>query len=694
MASACRGADWEQQIRALRPADTGASENAVLDELQQRAEASLAAIKHATTREQADAERKKLREELTRSLGLELLPKRPNLHVRDVGTVSRDGYHIEKIVFQSLPGVSVPAHVYVPNGIKSRAPAVLFYVGHWWPDAKTKPDFQAFCINMARLGFVVLTWDPFGQGERGISSRDHRRTESLVVGVAQQGIAEYETRCALQYLLTRKDVDPERIGMTGASGGGYNTWITAGLDDRIKVAVPVVGTSEFFEQISVARPLDWYHGSEHCHYVPGLIRYANNHEFVAMAAPKPLMIIAASHDQSFPIAGVKTIYSYGRDLYRSYDVPDKIGFFEDTEEGHGYQKRKREAAYGWFLRYLMNRGDGGPYAEPETVPSPFDAAELRCFPEGKNEAAGPGIVETVRGLAAELPEKRSSGSLEQRMHWPAAPPIAPPRISDARVQRVVIPSENGLPLPAFLLRPEGDVHGLLVAADDRGKEAIASQLPFDDILRSGWAVLAVDPRGIGELATSKMGWVAAVSLLLNENFVGRQAFDMARAVELAHEAFPDKPVGIYTNGSDVSLAGAYVVAHCPELRFYVLQNGFASYRQFFDRPRSLATSFELKKDDRDRTSSFDREIPFAYVPFDALRGLDLPDLLARSRARGLVANPIDGDWAAMDQSDARKTFGASIGVITGPGSDAGIRDFLKAQLNNPQVAWNAQGRTH
>jgi dienelactone hydrolase len=136
----------------------------------------------------------------------------------------------------------VPAHLYVPENLQQAAPAIRFYNGHWWPDAKTRPDFQAFCINMARLGFVVVRFDPFGQGERGISTRDHRRVESLLVGVTQQG-AEYETQCAIEYLLSRKEVDPQRIGMTGASGGGYNTWITSALDDRIKVAVPVVGTS-------------------------------------------------------------------------------------------------------------------------------------------------------------------------------------------------------------------------------------------------------------------------------------------------------------------------------------------------------------------------------------------------------------------------------------------------------------------
>ena len=140
--------------------------------------------------------RGRLRRRLQQSLGTDRLPWPPALRPRVVGTLPRDGYRIEKIVYQSLPGMQVPAHLYVPDGLDRPAPAVLFYPGHWWADSKARPDFQAFCINMARLGFVVLSFDPFGQGERGVSSRDHRRTEALLVGVAQQGIAEYETRCA------------------------------------------------------------------------------------------------------------------------------------------------------------------------------------------------------------------------------------------------------------------------------------------------------------------------------------------------------------------------------------------------------------------------------------------------------------------------------------------------------------------
>src|SRR5450631_2100629 len=190
----CSAQDWQAQISALRPADTKSEEIAVLDEVQARARRMLEAIPHARTRAQADAARAVLRRELEASLGFGRLPWPPDLRPRSAGAVRRQGYRIEKIIYQSLPGVLVPAHLYVPDGLTAPAPAILFYSGHWWPDAKTRPDFQAFCINMARLGFVVLAWDPFGQGERGMSGRDHRRVESLLVGVAQQGVAQYETR--------------------------------------------------------------------------------------------------------------------------------------------------------------------------------------------------------------------------------------------------------------------------------------------------------------------------------------------------------------------------------------------------------------------------------------------------------------------------------------------------------------------
>jgi len=543
---------------------------------------------------------------------------------------------------------------------------VLFYNGHWWPDSKARPDFQAFCINMARMGFVVLSFDPFGQGERGVSSRDHRRTETLLVGVAQQGIAEYETRCALEYLLSRREVDRTRIGMTGASGGGYNTWITGALDDRISVVVPVVGTSDFCEQIQVTRPLDWYHAAEHCHFVPGLIQYANNHEFVAMVAPRPLLIVAASVDQSFPIAGVRAVAGYGRELYRAFGAADRIGFFEDKEEGHGYQKAKREAAYGWFLRWLKQSGDGRPMPEPPTVTLPYDAPELACFPPGGKQPAGPGILEAVRRLAKESPPAASKAIAGLMGDPGPAAAELDYHINAGRVQRLVFETQPGIKVPAFILRADAGEAGILVAIADEGKEAMAADPLVAEAVRRHWMVWGIDPRGIGELDTPKSGWGFAVSLLLGENFVWRQGWDIRRVLGAAAKG-GGRQLALYARGHNAALAATYALAmQGPAPAWTVLREGFVSYRQFFDRPRSLAASFRLLADDvrEQRRSAFDREIPHEYFVFGALESTDLPQLLSRAKGRTFVIDPIDGDWGPLGRTQARAMLPAPTGITT------------------------------
>ncbi len=691
------GADLQQEVAALRPKDVTAQETALLDNLEERARRALAAIPRARNRQEADSARPSLRRKLVHSLGLQRLPWPPELRPKIVGTLARDGYRVEKIVYRTLPDLMVPAHLYVPNGLTRPTPAVLFYPGHWWADSKTRPDFQAFCINMARLGFVVLSFDPFGQGERGVSSRDHRRTEALLVGVAQQGIAEYETRCALEYLLSRKEVDSRRIGITGASGGGYNTWITAALDDRIAAAVPVVGTSDFAEQIHVCRPLDWYQAAEHCHFVPGLIRYANNHELLAMAAPKPILIVAAEHDQSFPLEGVKAVVHYGRSLYESYGAGNRIGLVVDSTEGHGYQRKKREAAYGWFLHWLMDRGDGSPFPEPPTETLAFDATELRCFPPGQNQQAGPAIIAMVQRLARSLPPDPPDRKLDLESvlgPWPAQQPSRL-RIEPVRLQRHLIPTEPGITIPAFLLRPPGEVRGIVVAIDDRGKEALASDPVIVEAFERGWAVCGVDPRGIGESATSKTGWIFAVSLLLGENFVGRQAFDVGRVIQALGTAgaFPDKLIGLYARGQNASLLAVYAIARDgrgepgpPQLAWYLLREGFLSYRAFFERPNSLRDSFRLMPADGNRTTSFDREIPASFFVFDVLRQGDLPQFLASTRAEGLMVNPIDGDGNRLSEHEAQKLLPRRIRVISAAGPRKEVGRFLQSVLAEGRVS--------
>jgi hypothetical protein len=158
--------------------------------------------------------------------------------------------------------------------------------------------------------------------------------------------------------------------------------------------------------------------------------------------------------------------------------------------------------------------------------------------------------------------------------------------------------------------------------------------------------------------------------LLNENFVLQQGEDIARVIR----AFPDKQVALYARGDDATLAAAYAMPIAPDLTWYVLRDGFLSFRQFLERPESLEASFQLKYDDKDRNTPYDREIPFSYMPFDGLYGPDMAQMLTATRAKGLIVNPIDGDWRRMRAADAQIL--TSCPVISSDRFEERVRSFL------------------
>jgi dienelactone hydrolase len=668
--------EWDllaQEARALRPA-IPAGDAAILDGLETRARERLTSLRHPATAADLKEAVPKIRAALTASLGLAELPPPAPKNVRGVGVLDRDGYRIEKLVYETLPGVEVPAHLYLPVPARGRVPAILFVPGHWYADSKTRPDFQAFAITLAKRGFAVLTYDPFGQGERGISVRDHRRTELLAAGVAQEAIVAFESLCAFQLLHGRPEVDSSRIGMTGASGGGFNSWIVPALEPRIAATVSVVGTSDFLEQLRSVRNADWFAAKEHCHYIPGLFRYANNHELLACVAPRPVMVISAHNDIGFPVTGQRDVVRYGELLYMGLGAEGRVGYFEDAREGHGYQKRKREAAYGWFLKWLQNEGDGSPVAEPPLQIPAWDLPELRCFPPGENHPAGPGLVSLAKRVSAKpAGEDDETLWLQSLLGIAQIPvPAAPDLLRDesrlsfrplmdaqsSAPQRVAWRMLDGVVVPAILLRPKVAVRGALLVVADEGKEALLAHPAVREAYDAGWAVVLADLRGMGELAVTKPGWVYAMSLLLGENFAGRQALDLIagfRALR-AEPWLRGKPVGILARGAYASFAGLYAAHLEPAIPWLAAERGFSSFRVFLDRPQSESQSFALARPDRERDVVLDREIPHALIPFGILRHQQLSAALFDNPKRIGWAAAVDGDYQPVPGPESALPF--------------------------------------
>jgi dienelactone hydrolase len=336
--------------------------------------------------------------------------KRTPLHVRQLRTLECGPYRIERLVLESLPGLLVTANLYVPADLSGQAPGVLVACGHA-ENGKAYVEYRRLCTALALKGYVVLIYDPIGQGERRLyragsdsllggctSQHTHLAVQLAAVG---RGLGRYmvwdSMRC-LDYLLARPEVDARRIGMTGCSGGGTNTAYVSALDERVQVSVPVC----FINALE-----HWQHRESIADYEQNLYgqieRGLDHHEYLALVAPRALCIGAATED-FFPLSGTRESYAAARRIYELLGVPERCELTV-CEGEHGYSRPLRQAAYRWFNRWLSVEADD---EEPE-VELP-DEEDVCCLPAGVS-AAGThwAVLADAQPLATALAAHHASG---------------------------------------------------------------------------------------------------------------------------------------------------------------------------------------------------------------------------------------------------------------------------------------------
>ena len=274
---------------------------------------------------------------------------RSPLNVKITGTIQEKGYHIEKLYYESLPGLYVRANLYIPDNVKIPMPAILYVCGH---SPTQKVHYQAHPRKFASLGFVCLIietiqfgeveghhWGPYSKGWFNWYSR----------GYNPAGVELWNAIRGLDLLCLRPEVDPEKLGVTGISGGGSQSWYIAAVDPRIKAVAPVCGASTLKAQIT-SRTIDG-----HCDCMMPINTYRQDFmDIGALIAPRPLLICQADRDGLNTIESVRELYDNIGKIYKLYNASDKIGLVE-TPGGHSYHKISREKIFSFFIKYLMGK---------------------------------------------------------------------------------------------------------------------------------------------------------------------------------------------------------------------------------------------------------------------------------------------------------------------------------------------------
>lgn len=313
-----------------------------------------------STKEAWEKRARSLREHILVSMGLWPNPTRSPLNAEITHRVEREGYSIENVRFQSLPGFYVTGNLYRPAGAggpggddpdspgaEGLRPAILNPHGHWKEGRLNhEPDgsIPARCINFARQGYVAFAWSMAGYNDSTqLAHRTFGDNRKLLWGLSLMGLQLWNGMRSVDYLQSLPDVDNDRIACTGASGGGTQTFMLTAVDDRVKAAAPVNMVSAHMQ------------GGCICENGPNLRIDTNNVEIAALAAPRPLLLVSATGDWTVNTPALE--YPAIRAVYALYGAEDCLAEVQ-IDAGHNYNAASREAVYTWFGKWVLGAEDG------------------------------------------------------------------------------------------------------------------------------------------------------------------------------------------------------------------------------------------------------------------------------------------------------------------------------------------------
>jgi cephalosporin-C deacetylase-like acetyl esterase len=539
--------------------------------------------------------RQQLRQQLLFMLGLDPLPAKTELHAAITGRLERERYRVEKVVFQSMPGLYVTGNLYVPKEPGPK-PAVIYLCGHAPGPWGAKVQYQHHGIWMAEHGYIAFLIDTIEFGEisgihHGLYNLDMWNWLSL--GYSPAGPEVWNAIRALDYLTTRSDVDATRVAVTGISGGGAITWYAAAVDERFKVASPVCSTWSAGSQVKEKGVVE----NCDCIYFPNTFGFDLS-TVGALIAPRPLKPLSAKLDVMFPPSGYHQVSHDLRPLYGLYGAEDKFSDYEH-EAHHQDILPFREEADEWINRWLKK--DLGTFKEGEIQRE--EGSELAVLkatpPDAINDNIQNVFIPTAKlhewKTLAEWKRRRSQllESLKEKVFraLPASTvPFEAVRLPEkgwtdryAESWNVEFSTEQQVRVTGQLFLPRDERFRNKALIYVKGAEDVVSPVDYDLILPAlgKQIVLVLCPRGIDSpVSNEDMATIKRTAALLGSTLESMQMWDILRAVEYLRSSENLKLSSIQVMGrKEMGVLGIYAALFDDRITRVILDDPPSSHWQ-------------------------------------------------------------------------------------------------------------------
>ncbi len=586
-----------------------------VEQVRRAEQRKLQTMSRLKTKEDAQKHVESVRKRIRECFGPE--PERTPLNPRITKVVERDGYRIENLIFDSRPGFPVTANVYVPTGRKRPMPGVIGTCGYS-TNGKAAGAYQSFSQGLARQGYVCLIYDPIGQGERlqyvnedltakigsGVREHLHAGNQQFLVGETFAMWRAWDGIRALDYLLTRDDVDPAHVGVTGNSGGGTMTSWLCGVEQRWTMAAPSCFVTTFRRNMENELPAD----TEQC--PPRALALNPDHDdFIAALAPRPVVLLAKERDY-FDARGAEESYARLQKLYGLLEAPENISQFIGPTT-HGYSQENREAMYRWFNR-ATEASDAR--SEPEIVIEKDET--LWCTPNGQvAELDGTRTVFSFTRQASRALAKNRGNvggeDLQIALRRVLKLLTATRSVPDYRILRYLnsreypkryaisdaVETEPGIHALTYMLSddrwysrpPRNGSRAILYVSHHSSDAELRDEALIAEVMKTEQdaAVFTCDVRGIGESRPETCGvnsfrspygsdyFYAVHSLMLDRPYVGQKTFDVLRVLDWL-KSIGRSDVHLVAKGWG-ALPGTFAAVLSDQVTQVTLKNALTSY---------------------------------------------------------------------------------------------------------------------